>query len=128
MTPLFVVAFSLNIAAQHSAAAAIAASDSILAKMCAQILQAAERRDLALLIPLLDDSVDIDSHESLPSREVLTLVQTWPEDFGPVFWRDLRDVVQSGLADDDDKYVWRRPGIALQFRTTIDGGLKIGAI
>lgn len=125
MPPLF-FAIALSLAAPQ-APPALAGANPALAKVCAQILRAAQQRDFAVLMPLLDSRVDINSHESLERRGVLTLLQTWPEDFGPPFWQDLRDVVEAGVADRDDNYIWRRPGTVLQFVKAREG-VRIHAI
>jgi hypothetical protein len=54
MWPLF-VALALSIAAQTAAPVVAAASDPALAKARAQVVRAAQRRNFALLLQVLDD-------------------------------------------------------------------------
>jgi hypothetical protein len=123
----FLMTVALTLSTRQAPPAGAVAADPALAKVRAQILRAAERRDFGLLLPMLDDHVDLGVHEYSARRDVQRLVQTWPEDFGKSFWDDLRDVVQSGVPDLTDKYMFRRPGIVLGFRAT-DAGMKISAI
>jgi hypothetical protein len=120
------LALSLIVAVQRTPAA-VASSDPAFANVCAQILRAAKQQDFGLLLPVLDDYVDLGVHGYLDQRDAQRIVQTWPEDFGTSFWDDLRDVVQSSLPDLTDKYMFRRPGIVLGLRAT-DAGMKISAI
>jgi hypothetical protein len=106
---------------------ASAAADPLLGPLCAQVLRAAERRDFALLLPVLNDPVKIGPHEEwISHRRLPELIQVWPEDFGLTFWRDLRDVVQSGVRERASEQTWRRAGIVVAFRPT-KGEWKITA-
>src|SRR5262245_50733950 len=124
----FSVAIFPGLPSQRSSVA-VAASDPALARVCAQILRASQQHDFALLLELLDEDVDIEPHGTLKRSDVPTLIETWPEDFGPAFWRDLADVVQRGVADVDDDHIWRRSGTVLQFRRSLESAeWRIGTI
>ena len=111
----FSLAIVLSIALQNGPGSP--AADPVVAPLCAQVLRAAEQRDFALLLPVLNDPVKIGPHEEWMShRQFPELVQVWPEDFGAVFWRDLRNVVQSGIRERASSYTWHLDGIVLAFQ------------
>ncbi|HMB78946.1 MAG TPA: SH3 domain-containing protein [Vicinamibacterales bacterium] len=105
--------------AQRRSMADMAATNPELAAFSAQILNAAEHRDFAMLMPLFARSFYIDQERYPSTDELQTRIQNWPEDFGPSFWRDLRDIVQAGVFDQTagGAYVWRRPGARLGLDT-----------
>jgi hypothetical protein len=127
------LAISLSAGAQKPAPVPGAASDQDLARVCAQILRAAQQRDFALLIPVLDDPVEINFHEQLTRRGLKALVELWPEDFGPPFWRDLSDAVKSGIESIEDGFgavapPGRRQSQMGVYFQKIDGGWKVDRI
>ena len=79
MLALF-VAISLSAGTQKPAPVPGAASDQALARACAQILRAAQQRDFALLIPVLDDPVEINFREQLTRRGLKALVRGLKDD------------------------------------------------
>lgn len=112
-------AVALTAAAQRRSMADLAASNPALASFSARILTAADHRDFAMLMPLLAENFTIDQEEFSSPDEFRTRIENWPEDFGPSFWRDLRDVVQTGVSDvtAGGDYVWRRSGVMLALDT-----------
>lgn len=116
----FSFAIAMSIALQDVPARAT--DDPVLAPLCAQVLLAAEQRDFALLLPVLNDPVKIGPHEDWMShRRLPELIQVWPEDFGAAFWRDLRDVIQSGVRENNSERTWRRGDVVVAFRPTRTG-------
>jgi hypothetical protein len=82
----------------------VASADPGLAKVRAQMLEAARQRNFDLLLPVLAPELRVDFEPHSPS-DFLSLARTWPEDQVATFWRDMRDAVQLGMARRDD-YVY----------------------